>query len=128
MKEEILNILKKENGRKMDPIDIVKKLKKVYSTEDLKSVLDVLYELVNEGEIVSCKKNTFKIVTNEYIKAPIERVQSGNGWLLLSTGDIFIDKKNMMDANDGDICLCETFKRFGKLEARVKRIIERKRG
>ena len=125
MKEEILNILKKENGKKMDPIDIVKKLKKVYSTEDLKNVLDVLYELVNEGEIVSCKKNTFKIVTNEYIKAPIERVQSGNGWLLLSTGDIFIDKKNMMDANDGDICLCETFKRFGKLEARVKRIIER---
>ena len=125
MKEEILNILKKENGRKMDPIDIVKKLKKVYSTEDLKNILDVLYELVNEGEIVSCKKNTFKIVTNEYIKAPIERVQSGNGWLLLSTGDIFIDKKNMMDANDGDICLCETFKRFGKLEARIKRIIER---
>ena len=125
MKEEILNILKKENGRKMDPIDIVKKLKKVYSTEDLKNILDVLYELVNEGEIVSCKKNTFKIVTNEYIKAPIERVQSGNGWLLLSTGDIFIDKKNMMDANDGDICLCETFKRFGKLEARVKRVIER---
>ncbi len=125
MKEEVLNILKSSNGRKLDPIDIVKKIKKVYTTEDVKVVLDSLYELVNEGEVISCKKNTFKVVTDEYIKSKVERVQSGNGWLLLDTGDIFINKKNMLDACTGDICLCEVFKKHGDTEARIIRILER---
>ncbi len=125
MKEEVLNILKSSSGRKLDPIDIVKKIKKVYTTEDVKVVLDSLYELVNEGEVISCKKNTFKVVTDEYIKSKVERVQSGNGWLLLDTGDIFINKKNMLDACTGDICLCEVFKKHGDTEARVIRILER---
>lgn len=125
MKDKILDIFKNSNGRKLDPIDVVKKLNKEYKVNDLKEVIDVLYELVNEGEIVSSKKNTFKLVTNEFIKSKVEKVQSGNGYLLLDTGDIFIDKKNMLDACDGDIVLCETFKRFGKIEARVKRVLER---
>lgn len=125
MKDKILDIFKNSNGRKLDPIDVVKKLNKEYKVNDLKEVIDILYELVNEGEIVSSKKNTFKLVTNEFIKSKVEKVQSGNGYLLLDTGDIFIDKKNMLDACDGDIVLCETFKRFGKTEARIKRVIER---
>ncbi len=125
MKEKVLNIFKNNVNKKFDPIMIVKHFKVDYTVEDIKRIIDILYELVNEGEIVSSKKNTFKLVTDEYIKSKVERVQSGNGWLLLPDGDIFIDRKNMMDAITGDYCLCEVFKKRGKEEARVKRILAR---
>lgn len=125
MKEKVLKIFKRSGNRKLDPIDVVKHLKHQYSSNDIKNVLDIINELVSEGELVLCKKNTYKLVSDEYIKAKVERVQSGNGWLLQKDGDIFIDKKNMKDALTGDLCLCETFKKHGKIEARVIRIIER---
>ncbi len=125
MKDKILNIFKNNVNKKFDPIMIVKYFKDDYTSLDIKKVIDVLYELVNEGEIVSSKRNTFKLVTDEYVKSKVERVLSGNGWLLLSDGDIFIDRKNMMDAETGDYCLCEVFKKKGKEEARVIRVLER---
>ncbi len=128
MKDKVLNIFKRYGNKKLDPILIVKHLKKDYNSNDIKNLLDVLNELVDSGEIVASKKNTYKLVSDEYIKSKVERVQSGNGWLLLKDGDIFIDKRNMKDALTGDVCLCETFKRACKLEARVIRVIERALG
>lgn len=128
MKEKVLNIFKRNGNRRLDPIDIVKYFKRDYTSNDIKKVLDILYELVNEAEIVACKKNTFKLVTDEYIKGKVERVQSGNGWLLLPDGDIFIDRKNMQDAMTGDTVLCETFRKKGGVEGKVKRILERHLG
>lgn len=128
MKDKVLNIFKRYGNKKIDPIMIVKHLKKDYSSNDIKNVLDVLNDLVLSGDIVACKKNTYKLVDDEYIKSKVERVQSGNGWLLLKDGDIFIDKRNMKDALTGDTCLCETFKRSGKVEARVIRVLERALG
>ena len=116
MKEKVLSIFKNSNNKKLDPIDIIKHIKKNYTSNDIKELLDVLYELVNEGVLVSSKKNTFKLVTDEYLKAKVERVASGNGWALMENeDDIFIDKRNMLDASTGDLCLLETFKRGGSL-------------
>ncbi len=125
MKEEVLNLFKRNGNKKLDPIDIVKYFNKDYKVEDLKNIMNILYTLVNEGEIISTKGNTFKLVSDEYIKTKIERVSSGNGYLLLTEGDIYVDKKNMNGALDGDLVLAETFKRFGKLEGRVKRVLDR---
>lgn len=35
----------------------------------------------------------FKLTGDEYVKGKVERVSSGNGYLLQSDGDIYIDKK-----------------------------------
>ena len=126
MKEKVLSIFKSSKNKKLDPIDIISHIKKNYSSEDIKRLLEVLQELVNEGTIIPAKKNTFKLVSDEYIKSKVERVASGNGWALMDgQDDIFIDKKNMQDASTGDLCLLETFKVRGKLEAKIKRILER---
>ena len=125
MKDKVLKIFKRCGNKKLDPIQIVKHLRKSYTSTDIKDLLFVLDELVKEGEIVLCKRNTYKLVSDEYVKAKVERVQSGNGWLLRTDGDIFIDRRNMKDALTGDICLCETFTKKGKVEARVVRVVER---
>ena len=65
MKEEVLNLFKRNGNKKIDPIDIVKYFNKDYKVEDLKEIMNILYELVNEGEIVSTKHNTFKLVNDE---------------------------------------------------------------
>ena len=128
MKDRVLKIFKRSKNRKLDPIQIIKLLKNKYTSSDIKDLVDILNELVLEGEIVLCKKNTYKLVSDEYIKSKVEKVQSGNGWLLLSDGDIFIDKRNMKDALTGDICLCEVFSKKGDKQARIIRIIERNLG
>lgn len=126
MREKVLSIFNNSKNKKLDPIDIISHMKKVYTSEDLKKLMECLYELVNEGILISSKKNTFKLVTDEFLRAKVERVQSGNGWALMEgEDDIFIDKKNMLDACTGDLCLLETFRNKGELEARVKRILER---
>lgn len=128
MKEKVLKIFKRCGNKRLDPIDVVKHLKKYYTPKDIREVLNVINELVKDGELVEAKKNTFKLVSDEYIKAKVERVQSGNGWMLLQTGDIFIDRRNMKDALTGDLCLCETFTKKGKTEARVIRVLDRALG
>ena len=125
MKEKVLNIFKRNGNKKLDPIEITKYLSKDYEVKDIKEVMDTLYALVSDGSIVSCKKGMFKLTTDEYIKGTVEKTSSGNGYLLQSDGDIYIDKKNMNTALNNDICLCEVFKRFGKTEAKVKRVLER---
>lgn len=125
MKEKVLNIFKRNGNKKLDPIEIVKYLSKDYDVKDIKEVMDVIYELVSDGSIVSCKKGMFKLTGDEYVKGKVERVSSGNGYLLQSDGDIYIDKKNMNTALTGDLCLCEIFKRFGSTEAKVKKVLDR---
>lgn len=125
MKEKVLNIFKRNGNKKLDPIEIVKYLSKDYDVKDIKEFMDVIYELVSDGSIVSCKKGMFKLTGDEYVKGKVERVSSGNGYLLQSDGDIYIDKKNMNTALTGDLCLCEIFKRFGSTEAKVKKVLDR---
>lgn len=125
MKEKVLNIFKRNGNKKLDPIEIVKYLSKDYDVKDIKEVMDVIYELVSDGSIVSCKKGMFKLTGDEYVKGKVERVSSGNGYLLQSDGDIYIDKKNMNTALTGDLCLCEIFKRFDSTEAKVKKVLDR---
>lgn len=125
MKEKVLNIFKRNGNKKLDPIEIVKYLSKDYDVKVIKEVMDVIYELVSDGSIVSCKKGMFKLTGDEYVKGKVERVSSGNGYLLQSDGDIYIDKKNMNTALTGDLCLCEIFKRFGSTEAKVKKVLDR---
>lgn len=125
MKEKIIKVLKSYNGRKVNPIEIISKIKNKYNSNDIKEVNEILLDLVNDGLVIECKKNTFKITTNEYIKAKIEVVGSGNAWMLLTDGDIFIDKRNLKNALNGDVCLCEIFKNKGSFEGRIKKVVER---
>ena len=76
MKEKVLNIFKRNGNKKLDPIEIVKYLSKDYDVKDIKEVMDVLYELVSDGSIVSCKKGMFKLTTDEYIKGKINGINT----------------------------------------------------
>ena len=126
MKEKVLSVFNHANNKKLDPIDIIKHIKKDYTSEDIKDLLEVLYDLVNEGQLISCKKNTFKLATDEYFKAKVEVVASGNAWAIIEgSDDLFIDKRNLQDAQNGDTCLLEKFVTRDGLEARVKRVLER---
>ena len=74
MKEKVLNIFKRNGNKKLDPIEIVKYLSKDYDVKDIKEVMDILYELVSDGSIVSCKKGMFKLTGDEYVKGTYFKV------------------------------------------------------
>lgn len=65
----------------------------------------------------------FKLTGDEYVKGKVERVSSGNGYLLQSDGDIYIDKKNMNTALTGDLCLCEIFKDLVVLRLKLRKYL-----
>ena len=128
MKDEILNLLKDEYDA-LDVMTIYDRLN-LKNTEELGTLQNYLYELVDEMVLYQTKKNKYILYDKcpNFKKGKIDVKTTGNAFLLQDDKDIFISKKNVSFALDGDYVLVEVIKPETKndlAEGRVIKILKR---
>ena len=128
MKNEILNLLKDEYDA-LDVMTIYDRLN-LKTTEELGTLQNYLYELVDEMVLYQTKKNKYILYDKcpNFKKGKIDVKPTGNAFLLQDDKDIFISKKNVSFALDGDYVLVEVIKPETKndlAEGRVIKILKR---
>ena len=126
MKEDIIKVLKPEH-RALEAIEINDKLGLKTSLE-YKELCDELEKLVDECIIYHTKKDKYILIENTpgLKMGKIEINKKGFGFLVLDKeDDIYIDKRNLNGAVDGDIVLVEVVSKALKNEGNVIRILKR---
>lgn len=126
MIEQILNIIKKHK-KSIDAIKIISEIKENYSVEDLNNILSILKELEKEGLIISNKHNKYTLFErSNYEKGILEVTNYGNAYLLMQDeDDIFISKKHLNYACNGDTVIVEKILVNHKIEGKVIKILKR---
>ena len=129
MKDKIIDILANSN-RSLSATDIMNLINNDYSTEELKSLLDILDSLYKEGIIYQNKDNKYLLFEkSNLLKGYIEINASGSGFLLQDDEDIYVPFKYLNNSNDGDYVIVELLKSKGRRrEGRVVRILKRSLG
>ena len=122
MEDKILDFLAK--------YDKAKDLEEIYSNvngnfEELKVTIS---NLVEKGIVHETKKN--KYILMKYCKSlrsgKLDITKHGYGFLVLENEeDIYIGKDNLNGAINGDFVLVDTYKRNGREEGRVLRVLNR---
>ncbi len=123
MKDRILEYLEDK--------DVAKSLKDIndYLKCDIDLLKNTLIELVNEGIVHETKKG--KYILLKYCQSlrvgKIDIAKNGYGFLENKDydEDIFINKDNLNNAIEGDIALVDLFKRNGKTEGKVIKVLKR---
>ena len=127
MKNEVLSILKSSEVS-MDATSIMNVINPDYKSEDLIELIKVLNELESDALVYKRKDLKYMpIERSKYLKGKLEITKNGSGFLLQDKEDIYINKRKLNGAEDGDIVLCEIIN-SKKLEGRVVRIVERNLG
>jgi ribonuclease R len=127
MKEEILEILKKED-KALSPLEISDKLNKK-SVNDLTDIIKCLDELENNYEVYRSNKNKYMLFENSHLlKGRLTVNKKGFGFVIVENReeDIYIDEKNMNGALNNDLVVVEEIKGKGaKTEGRVVRVLKK---
>lgn len=126
MREEIINILKKEENA-LSPIEISEKLGRK-SVDDLKNILETLDILENDFVVYKSNKGKYMIFEKSHLKRGRLSVNKrGFGFVILDNeDDIYIDERNMNGALNNDIVVVEEIKGYGKKkEGRVVRVLKK---
>ena len=93
LEQKIIRILKKED-KKINPLDIMRKINPKFSSAELSELVDTLYKLEKDGIIRSSSGNTY--IMNDLIVGVVDMHEKGNAHIMADgIEDIFI-KKNMM--------------------------------
>lgn len=125
MKKEIIEILKNEK----DAQDITKinDLLNLETANELLNLQEELNNLVKEHIIYKTKKEKYILYDNmSNIKVgKLSINKSGNGFILLSEDDLYINYNNLNGATNGDIVLAEMFYYKNDLEGKIVKILER---
>lgn len=125
MKKEIIEILKNEK----DAQDITKinDLLNLETANELFNLQEELNNLVKEHIIYKTKKEKYILYDNmSNIKVgKLSINKSGNGFILLSEDDLYINYNNLNGATNGDIVLAEMFYYKNDLEGKIVKILER---
>ena len=58
MREKIIEILNDEN-KKMNPVDILGRIKRKNTAEDLRNIIDELDSMVRDGILKTCSGNSY---------------------------------------------------------------------
>ena len=126
MKEKIIDVIN-GSAKNLNSIEIIKCIKKEYSAEDLREVLDILDSLCKEGIIICKTDNTYKM--NDLIMGILDVHEKGNAHLLMKgeTEDIFIPRNKMLNARNKDRVLVE-ITNVNSNEGRVVKILDRSLG
>ena len=109
LEQKIIRVLKKEE-KKVNPLDIMRKIKKEFTSAELSELVDTLYKLEKDGIIRSSSGNTY--VMND---------------LIVGIVDMFIQKNMMKGAYDKDTVLV-TYTNKDKNEGKIVKIIKRSLG
>ena len=122
MKDKIIDILS-NSSKSLSATEIMNLINENYSTDELKTLLELLNSLYKEGIIYQNKDNNYLLFENSHLlKGYIEINASGSGFLLQETEDVYIPFKYLNNANDGDFVVVELSKTKGRRkEGRVVR-------
>ena len=125
MREEIINILKKEDNA-LSPIEIGERLGKK-TVNDLMDIINNLSELEKDLILYKSNKGKYMLFENCHLKKGRLSVnKKGFGFVLVDgEDDIYIDEKNMNGALNNDIVVVEKIRGFGKKqEGRIVRVLK----
>ena len=127
MREEILDILKKEN-KALSIIEISDKIGKK-SVNDIKEIINILNKLEEDFTVYKSNKDKYMLFDNSHLKKGRLSVnKKGFGFVILDDGedDIHIDEKNMNGALNNDIVVVEQIKGPGKkIEGRIVKVLKK---
>ena len=127
MKEQILNILSKENIALSIP-EIEEKLN-IGNVEDLKELLKVLNELENDYKVYRTKKDKYMLFDNSNLKKGV-LLSTKKGYAFVDIEgdeDVFVSSDNLNGAINNDEVIVELTSKAGlKLEGRIVKIVNRK--
>jgi ribonuclease R len=130
LQKSILNVFRKSGGQHLNYKQVSRKL---FITSDLerKSVLEALNWMEKQGIISQKSRGKYQLATREYesIEGTIEITRSGAGYVSSEgfPGDIFIPRKAVNGALNGDLVEVKVVDQRKKLEGAVIQIIERKK-
>ena len=125
LEQRIIRILKKEE-RKINPLEIMRKIKPNFTSAELSEVVDTLYKLEKDGIIRSSSGNTY--IMNDLIVGIVDMHEKGNAHIICDgRDDIFIQKNMMKGAYDKDTVLV-TYTNQEKNEGKVVKVIKRSLG
>ena len=126
MKEQILDILKKEN--KALSVYEINDLLGLSSSDELKELLKNLEELINDLKVCHTNKDKYLLFENSHLKTGRLVVnKKGYGFVdIEGDEDVYIASKNLNGAIHGDLVVVEiTSKKGLDLEGRILKIIKR---
>ena len=122
MRERIIEILKEEN-KKMNPIDILGRIKSKNNAEDLRSIILELDDMCRDGILRTGSGNTYFF--NDLITGVLDVHDKGNAHLLMKDGeDIYIRSNNLKGACDRDTVSVEIINERTN-EGKVIKILKR---
>ena len=122
MREKIIEILKEEN-KKMNPVDILGRIKSKNTAEDLRNIILELDDMCREGILRTGSGNTYFF--NDLITGVLDVHDKGNAHLLMKDGeDIYIRSRNLKGACDKDTVSVEIINEKTN-EGRVVKVLKK---
>lgn len=128
---KVLAVFKENPGKSYNYKQIAARLN-INDTRGRNSIVKALGKLNAQKVLKQSSPGKFNLLADKknYIQGVIEITSSGNGYLLMSEGeeDIFIARKNINRAFDGDLVLIYQLnrKRSGRKEGEVIEVLQRK--
>ena len=126
MKEKILALLKDSGGRALTTDEFIDKLK-LNTKDDIKTFVEELNKLCEDGEVYYTKKNKYILFEDSHmLKGTIMITASGNGFVKVEgyDKDIFIDKRDLNGAIEKDLVALE-LNRSNPKEGKIIKILNR---
>lgn len=130
MKDKILNILNEQD--KAYTAFELKDILGLNTTEEIEEMLKILNALESDLTIYHTNKDKYMAFCHSHLKKGKMSVsEKGYGFIIMTDEpDIYVDKKNLNNAIDGDMVIAEIISKTSgaKLEGRVLRIASRNYG
>lgn len=125
MKERIIEVLK--NVFKAQSVMQINDMLGLSTVEELQELQKNIRDLVECGILHETRKSEYLLIANckSLMTGEISINKTGNGFLLVEGPDIFIDKKNLNGAINGDIVEIDTIKYQNSIEGKVIKILKR---
>lgn len=125
MKERIIEVLK--DIYKAQSIMQINDLLGLTTIAELQELQKNIHDLVESGILHETRKSEYMLISNckTLLTGEISINKTGNGFLLVEGPDIFIDKKNLNGAINGDIVEIDTIKYQNSIEGKVLKVLKR---
>ena len=125
MRNEIINVLKKEN-RKLNPIEIIDLIKKNSSREELRDLIHELDLMCRDGILRCSSGNTYFF--NDLLTGVVDLHERGNAHIIIPNHeDVFIKKDLLKGARDKDTVSIEITNKYTN-EGKVVNVLKRSLG